>query len=428
MRAPLCLVGLDGVPCALLRRLAADGVMPRVRALIEGGHLRPMRASLPEVSSVSWTSFMTGAQPGVHGVFGFTDIDPASYGLTFPTFRDVRVPTLWDRLGHRGLRSVVLNQPATYPARPIAGALVAGFVAIELARAVQPLRHLGPLRRLGYRIDVDAARGRRDHDHLLADLEETLAARAAAFEYLCEAERWHFLQVVVTGTDRLYHFLYPALEDPGHPRHERALEYHRRVDAFVGRVFDRFARACGSEERAAERFWMLSDHGFCAIEQEVYLNAWLREAGYLLLPAGARELTAIDRRSTAFALDPGRIYLHRADRFSRGAVSEEAAERLRAELTDGLRQLRYDGRPVVREVYDARELYRGPAAERGPDLVVVSHRGFDLKASVAAQDVFGRTELVGMHTYDDAFLLSARPLAGDLWIGDVAAHLLREMD
>src|SRR5512140_2808555 len=97
-------LGLDGVPFGLLQRLAAEGVMPRTAAILQGGAFRQMKASLPPISSVSWTSFMTGANPAQHGIFGFTDVDPATYRLRLPMFPDVAVPTLWDRLGQAGLR------------------------------------------------------------------------------------------------------------------------------------------------------------------------------------------------------------------------------------------------------------------------------------------------------------------------------------
>lgn len=427
MAERLCLIGLDGVPRGLLERLAAIGVMPRLAERIGAGHLRAMRASLPEISSVSWSSFMTGTQPGEHGIFGFTDIDPQTYALTFPSFAQVTVPTIWDRLGKKGLVSVVLNQPATYPARRIPGALVSGFVAIDLSRSIQPLHHLGPLRRLDYRIDIDTLRSRGDHDWLFRDLHQTLDSRRRALAHFWDFVVWDLMQVVVTGTDRLYHFLWDAVEDAKHPRHEQAIDYHRAVDAFVGEIFERFDRE--EHGRGAERFWMLSDHGFCGIKQEVQLNAWLRQQGYLVLPddhAGGHE--AIDSDTVAFALDPGRIYLHRADRFARGSVTDEKVPALKRELTDRLRELRYDGEPIIRDVFDAAEIYQGDEASRGPDLVALSHPGYDLKGSVATTTIFGRTDLVGMHTYDDAFLLAPRPLEGDLWIGDLAAHLIQEFD
>jgi len=137
----VCVIGLDGVPIGLLQRLVDQGVMPRTAAIIGRGGLRAMRASLPPVSSVSWTCFMTGANPAEHGIFGFTDVGPDSYQLRFPTFADVKTPTFWDRLGERGLRCAVINQPSTYPARQLPGAIVSGFVALQL----EPLSPAGAI-------------------------------------------------------------------------------------------------------------------------------------------------------------------------------------------------------------------------------------------------------------------------------------------
>jgi len=390
-RQRLCVVGLDGVPIGLLERLADTGVMPNIAARIEAGHLRSMRASLPEISSVSWTSFMTGAQPGEHGIFGFTDIDPGTYEFTFPNFAQVETPTLWDRLGQQGLTSVVLNQPATYPARTIPGVLVSGFVAIDLSRSVKPLRWLGSLRRQDYRVDIDTARSRGDH--------------------------------VVTGTDRLYHYLWDAVENTDHPRHEQAMDYHRAVDRFVGQVWERFA---SENDEPEKRFWMLSDHGFCGIKQEVQINAWLRERGYLTLDDGGRDLGGIRPESAAFALDPGRIHIHRRGRYARGGIAPEQVAAIKAEIADAFRSLRYHDEPVIRDVHDAADLYHGPCADSGPDLVLLAHPGFDLKASPTATEVFSRTDLVGMHTWDDAFLLAPYSMdEKELWIGEIAGHLER---
>jgi predicted AlkP superfamily phosphohydrolase/phosphomutase len=421
-RSRVCVVGLDGVPAELLRRLAAAGVMPRTADLVASGHLRTMRASIPEVSSVSWSCFMTGANPGVHGIFGFTDLEPGSYEIRFPSFADLAVPTIWDRLGDRGLRSVVLNQPATYPARVIPGAIVSGFVAVDLARAVRPLPYLAPLRRRGYRLDVDTERARVDHDFLFSELAATLRAREAALDLLWQVEDWDFFQVVVTGTDRLYHFLWDAVADESHPRHREVVAYHRAVDAFIGRVFDRFVETAGDGPRSS--FWMLSDHGFCGIVREVQVNAWLVQNGWLRwTDGGAGGLASIGPGSRAFALDPGRIHLNLRDRYPSGCVERGEAATLKREIAAALKELRFEGQPVVRAVHDASRIYQGPVAEAGPDLVAQGHRGFDLKASTSATEVFGRTELTGMHTYDDAFLLTPQPIEGDPWIGDLAQHL-----
>src|SRR4030042_591172 len=140
-----CVIGLDGVPYSLVLELTERGITPSLADLLKTGHLHRMKASLPEISAVSWTDFMTGSDSGRHGIFGFTDLKPGSYALRFPNFLDVKKETLWDILGKTGKRSIVLNQPSTYPARPLNGAMVSGFVAIDVAKAVYPLSKKAPL-------------------------------------------------------------------------------------------------------------------------------------------------------------------------------------------------------------------------------------------------------------------------------------------
>src|SRR5688572_19532647 len=133
----LALLGLDGVGAPLVEALIDAGVMPRLAALRRLGTLARMTSTLPTISSVSWTSFMTGVNPGRHGIYGFTDVKPDSYGIIFPNYSHVRAPTIWDALGAEGRRAVVLNVPGTYPAKDICGVMVSGFVAVSLERAVR---------------------------------------------------------------------------------------------------------------------------------------------------------------------------------------------------------------------------------------------------------------------------------------------------
>jgi predicted AlkP superfamily phosphohydrolase/phosphomutase len=101
--------------------LAQKGIMPATSKLIDSGHIERMKASLPEISAVSWTNFMTGTNPGTHGIFGFTDFKRDSYDLRFPNFLDLKKETFWDILGDQRKRSIIINQPSTYPARKING-------------------------------------------------------------------------------------------------------------------------------------------------------------------------------------------------------------------------------------------------------------------------------------------------------------------
>lgn len=396
-----CVVGLDGVPYSLLRSLMDSGVMPGTAEIVSRGRIEPMTVTLPEISSVSWSTFMTGRNPGEHGIFGFTDLKEEGYGIRFPSFSDLKTPTIWDRLGESGMRSVVVNQPSTYPARPIPGVLVSGFVAIDLARSITPVRYLHELERIGYRIDIDTERCKEAPDALFSELQALLDARRAAVDLLWESERWNLMEIVVTGTDRLHHFMWDAYEDERHPHHGDFLAYYRRVDDLIHHIHE-----WGERSGVENRFFILSDHGFCGVKREVNVNAILRKAGFLDLPGGVTSLEGITESTKAFALDPARIYLNRESRFPKGSVAEGEAEALLEKLVAVFERLEHEGERVIRRTFTREEAYSGPFAERGPDLLLVPRHGYDLKGRPDAASIFGERRFQGMHTWDDAFFFS----------------------
>jgi predicted AlkP superfamily phosphohydrolase/phosphomutase len=414
-----CVVGLDGVPHSLVMRFVEDGTWPFMAGLVKSGSLTRMKVTLPEISAVSWPSFMTGANPGVHGVFGFTELD-GDYNMSFTNFQSLKCPTFWDRLGEQGKKSVVINQPGTYPARDIPGVLISGFVAIELHKSVKPMRHLATLRRNNYEIDIDTQRCRKDHNQLFVELKRTLDSRRAVVEKLWKDEEWDYFQIVITGTDRLQHYVFPAILDPEHQRHEQAIDYYRRIDGFVKEMWERH-HASVDVSREGEGFFMLSDHGFCAIDQEVYVNAWLKEQGYLKFDnEDPKGLGDISSEGKAFALDPGRIYIHRKGKYKKGQVEYSDADALISEIKEKLGALCYHDQQVIETVKLRDEAYQGPETENGPDLVAVANHGFDLKGMPGAREVFGRSDLTGMHTWDDAFFWSLETPGDDLCIDQLA--------
>ncbi len=80
----LVVIGLDGTPYTFLKKEIGEGSLPNLSGLFARGRLAQMETEIPTISSVAWASFMTGANPGEHGIFGFTDRQPGSYELFFP--------------------------------------------------------------------------------------------------------------------------------------------------------------------------------------------------------------------------------------------------------------------------------------------------------------------------------------------------------
>ncbi|MGQ9470300.1 MAG: alkaline phosphatase family protein [Candidatus Aminicenantales bacterium] len=413
-------IGLDGVSYSLIHKLAQQDILARTARWLRAGHLYPMKASLPEISAVSWTDFMTGLDSGSHGIFGFTDLKPGTYEIRFPNFSDIKAQTIWERLGQQGKKSIVINQPATYPARPLRGVLISGFVAIHLAKAVYPPQELRRLKEIDYVIDVDTAAARSDHRVLWSDLEKTLASRFKALE-LYWPEDWNYFELVITGTDRLHHYLWKAGENPGHPEHKAFLDYYRSLDGLIDLAISKFEALTGS----LDNLFLLSDHGFASLEKEVYLNAWLKEQGLLSFSRpDPQDLSDIDENSVAFALDPNRIYLNVRQKFPRGKIDRNERERWLEKIRKALLELTSDGKKVIRQVVAAEEIYHGQFVSRGPDMVAISYPGFDLKGSVKKKKTFCASDLEGMHTWHDAFFWTTARLSSDLKITDCQQIIL----
>ena len=198
------------------------------------------------------------------------------------------------------------------------------------------------------------------------------------------------------------------------------------MDALVGRIHDRFV-ADASEPR---NFFVLSDHGFCRTRKEININTLLAQNGHLKMTSDdPRRMENISEAATAFGLDPSRIYLHRRGRYPRGGVDEAHADAIMDEISQAFLALRHDGEAVIRRVFRGRDVYRGPASVSGPDLILLSTPGFDLKGRLGAPSVVADRRLQGMHTWDDAFVVTKRadlvPDGRDLTLLDVPAMLMQ---
>lgn len=415
------IIGLDGVPYTTITKFMAEGVMPNTAALVKTGTLRRMTTSLPEVSSVAWTTFMTGVNPGKHGIYGFMDLRPNTYDLFFPDSGYVKSATIWDHLGRFGKRSIVINLPSTYPARELNGILVSGFVAVDLKKATYPQSYVPMLEQMGYRLDVDSNKARESMDLFAEDLRETLRKREAALIHFIEKEEWDLFIATIAETDRLHHFLWAASDNPSHPYHSFFMEIYKWIDKIIGELYSRAGRDTA--------VFMVSDHGFTHINREVYLNKWLESEGYLRFdknpPESHRDIADGTR---AFNLDPARIYLNMRGKYPKGCVDDGDYHSLRDELKGKLYDLKVDGQHVVKEVLYKEEIFSGPEFDFAPDIVVLSNYGFDLKGALNKNAVTGRSIFTGMHTQDDAlFFANNEGMAEDVNIVDVMPTVLNAM-
>ncbi len=396
----LVIIGLDGVPYRLLNDLSERGIMPNTQSIIKKGVFRQMTSSLPEVSSVAWSSIITGKNPGEHGIFGFTDFPKGTYRLSFPNFNNLKAPPFWKKYNTQ--KSIIMNVPSTFPASELNGVHISGFVALDLERATYPPFLVPKLKELDYRVDVDSSKAHKSIDLFLTDLDRTLQARINAYRYLWDSQDWNTFMLVFTGTDRLSHFLWNNYEDSSCKYHSSFLDHFRKIDIAIGEILEKMDDD--------DYLIMLSDHGFELLDKNININYLLQEEGFLKLKGNSgdtsrRNIADIDYGTEAFALDPARIYINQKDKYPCGSVSIEKVKGVIDKLVDLFDSLKINGEKVIKKVYRKDEIYKGPFINQAPDLVLLGETGFNLKANIKAKTVWEKNIFTGKHTQHDAFLL-----------------------
>ncbi|MFO8109070.1 MAG: alkaline phosphatase family protein [Thermoplasmata archaeon] len=391
MAARTVVIGIDGVSYGIIQELSRKGDMPNFASLKDEGNFSKMRSAVPEVSNVNWSSIVTGKNPGEHGVFGFTELIEGTYTISFPDRRSLKALPFWEDSSNR---YVIINVPAMYPAPDINGIFVSGFVSLDLARSVSPASALPFFEEIGYKIDVDSSKAQESLKVFTKDLFETLKKR----EIVCNRylkKNWDYFMLVFTGSDRLGHFLIDAYHHTDHEYHQVFLDYFREIDRIIGDIV--------MELKEGDRLVMISDHGMEPIKRNVNVNSLLEAEGYLQLgDRPEQRYNNIKEKTKAFALDPGRIYLNRTDRYPRGEV--ESGEEVVDELVSLFKDLRFQGERVIKKIHRKEGAYHGPHLNTAPDLILTPSSGYNLKGSVKYNSLFEQNIFKGKHTEHDAFL------------------------
>lgn len=396
MRKKNVILGIDGVPFELMDNLSDKGVMPNFKELKNDFTFKLMKSSIPHISSVSWSSIITGKNPGEHGIFGFVDIIKNTYSLRFPNFNALKSKPFWHQKPKK--KYVIINVPSTYPAKQLNGIHIAGFVALDLEKAVYPPKVMTKLKNIGYEIDVDTKLAhQQSKDIFIDELFRVLELRRKAFNLFWDDIKWDIFLPVITGSDRIGHFLWSFYEDEESQYHQRFLDYFHEIDKIIGEFKNKL--------KDEDTLIILSDHGMEKIEENVNLNTYLEDNGYLFLSDNLKSYNRIKEGSKAFALDPGRLYLNKKGKFPRGFILKENEKEIIEELKTLFYDLKYNNKKVIKKVYEREEIYKGKMTENGPDLVLVENKGYNLKASVGKELLFEKEETFSGKHNENSFIL-----------------------
>ena len=77
------ILALDSVCWDLMIPLAEEGVMPTLGAYLRRANYGVLESTCPPHTAAAWTTFLTGKDPGQHGVIDFVRFDPTKHVFTF---------------------------------------------------------------------------------------------------------------------------------------------------------------------------------------------------------------------------------------------------------------------------------------------------------------------------------------------------------
>ena len=409
------ILALDGTPYTLLKRLIAENRMPNLKRLAENADFKQMDSVFPPVSSVAWTSFMTGSHPGKHGIYGFVERNPGTMKWFVPLSDSIRAKRIQTNLSEAGKRVFMMNVPMTYPPLPINGISICGFLGNDLTKGTYPAEIGTLLKARGYIIDANTEMAKSDLNAFYNHLLDVLEKRIETMWHFWQQENWDFFMTHIMETDRLHHFFWEFMEQDHPVWADKFYYFYELIDQFIGNIIKEIPNGMP--------LMLLSDHGFTTLKKEVYLNRWLLDEGYLkFLKPYPETLEDLHPESKAYSLYPGRIYINLKDREKNGSVKSGLEyEQIRQEIREKLMDLSDPEiqSKIIKEVYSGEDLYEyglgnlpiilkqviNHQQRTYPDLIAIPFEGYDLKGNLWRDNLFEKTIFNGMHTYDDAFIL-----------------------
>ncbi|HEY2713414.1 MAG TPA: alkaline phosphatase family protein [Chthoniobacterales bacterium] len=430
-KAPkVVVVGLDSATWKLIRPWMAEGSLPNLARLMKAGVSGTLQSVLPPITPPAWTSFMTGKNPGKHGIFHFVETEHGGYAMNYANATSRRSPTVWKLLNDAGYTVGTMNIPFTYPPEKLNGFQISGMdTPSEKSPFIHPpdlqqelLKHLGEiqldLRFLGAMTTDDR------RNQVLAEMEKMDRQWSKAALYLLENHPQDVMMFVFMSIDTVQHYFWQHM-DKDHFIHDPKLapkfgdavrRVYERLDATTGEIVNRLPPDA--------TVFVVSDHGGGpVVDRTIFLNRYLAQLGLLSYQENAASplrtlgkkamrtafaalrstltsrqksklaelfpklhkrsemsyssFTSIDwSRTKAYCSEvlasPPSIWINLKGIKPQGIVEPGDYDALISTIIAKLGELKdpRTGEPVINRIYRRNEIFHGPFANEGADLIL----------------------------------------------------------
>lgn len=425
------IIGLDGATFDLILPWIREGKLPSLSYMMENGVYGELKSTIPILTPTAWSSFMTGKNPGKHGIIGFFTRDKDSYVVKVVNSTHRSAKEIWTILSEHGKKVGIVNVPLTYPPKNVNGFMITGMMTPpksdnftyppSLKEEVEKIVGGGTLDPLLTSLERE--------DVFINELFGSTEKLAKISLLLMEKQELDFFMTVFNGTDYIQHRFWKHI-DPEHPEYEAEksvkyrkmfLHFYQKIDEILGNFLKT------ADERTT--VIVMSDHGAGLLHKHIHVNSWLIQMGLLklkkrlttrlkcfLYKIGVNPVKIVNalfsihlgniriktsrtdkklqdistrlfmsfsdvnwHKTKAYSIGSGIIYINLKGREPLGTVSPgQEYESLREQITTRLYELKdpETSEFVIEKVYKKEEIFNGPHIDMLPDLVFIPKHGY----------------------------------------------------
>jgi predicted AlkP superfamily phosphohydrolase/phosphomutase len=452
----ILIIGIDGGTFDVIMPLVKGGRVPNLARLLREGAHGTLLSTIPPVTAPAWSSFITGSNPGSHGVFHFfktgrqRDTQTVLMNLTH-----MKGIPFWKVLNEHGCKVGLMNIPLTYPPDQVDGFMISGMLVPEDADDYVYPRDLCT-KLEDYKVDINGLMVqhrwqaeklvRENRGKFITDVYNLSQMRANNALKLMKSEPWDVFMVVFVGSDRISHFFWRDQANSQSPS-SIVNDYYVFLDSLIGRLIE----SVGDDVCKI----VLSDHGFGpGPTKTVNTYVLAKQLGETIFAKNFRFSYLINRLLTLLGkgreltledildVNGSRLFsehlyanflgvwindnLEGATLEERRASRKNLLERL-DRLTDPI-----SGKKLIERIHLKESLFQGPYAAESPDLVLEFLYDYNMRFRPLRRALVSESDdniKTGEHRRE-GILIASGPgirhgqIEGELFVQDVTPTIL----
>ena len=272
-------LGIDGASPELIQEYISDGDLPNFEKLRKESAYGDLETVFPPITPCAWTSFLTGKNPGKHGIYDFS-VRKDSEDFDIVTSADVGSETIYDLMNRHGKTVGSLGIPLTYPPQEVDGYMISGLPIDKIDEdKVYPTDLWEDIQDMGgLSIHASTFTGDNEEEYIQSHHDQIDQMEKVYFN-LMDKRDLDLNIVLFPNTDTMAHWMWKYIDEE-HPDHPEGNDYsdclkkvYIRMDEILGKLREKI-----SED---DYLIVMSDHGFGPVHKNIYLNNLFREEGLL---------------------------------------------------------------------------------------------------------------------------------------------------